>query len=81
MQGLSWGESYRGGMGHAEKQPKNDRPQNQDLIPLNSSLEGVQNQSFEYKTNYYNLLFRLYYIPNYIKKLLPDAPCIKITMA
>ena len=27
------------------------------------------------------LLLQLCYIPNYIKKLLPDAPCIKILMA
>ena len=68
-------------VGQAEIQPKNDRPQNQDLTPPNSSLEGVQNMSFEYNNNYYNLSFQLYYIPNYIKELLLDAPCIKITMA
>ena len=30
-----------------------DSPQNQDLTPTNSILEGVQNPSFEYKNNYY----------------------------
>ena len=62
---------------------KNDSPWNQDLTPPKSFLEGVQNLSFEYKNNnyYYILLLQLCYIPNYIKKLLPDAPCIKITMA
>ena len=33
---------------------KNDSAQNQDLTSLNSSLEGVQNPSFEYKNNYYH---------------------------
>ena len=32
---------------------KNDSPWNQDLTPPKSSLEGVQNLSFEYKYNYY----------------------------
>ena len=37
-----------------------------------------QNPSFEYKKiSIIILLLQLYYIPNYIKKLLPDAPCIK----
>ena len=62
---------------------KNDSPQNKDLTPPKSFLEGVQNPNFEYKNNnnYYILLLQLCYILNYIKKLLPDAPCIKISMA
>ena len=40
-------------MGHAIKQPKNDSPQNQDLTPPKSFLEGVQNPSFEYENNFY----------------------------
>ena len=51
---VEWGESYRGGMGHAAKQhKKNVSPQNQDLTLPKSFLEGVQNLSFEYKKNYY----------------------------
>ena len=70
-EGIERGKSYRDGMGHAEKQPKNDRLWNQDLIPPNSSFEGVQNTSFEYKNNnyyYYHFIIQLYYIPNYIRK-------------
>ena len=53
-------------------------PQNQDLTPPKSIFEGGQNPSFEYKKiSIIILLLQLYYIPNYIKKLLPDAPCIK----
>ena len=52
--------------------------QNQDLTPPKSIFEGGQNPSFEYKKiSIIILLLQLYYIPNYIKKLLPDAPCIK----
>ena len=40
-------------MGYAVKQPKNGGPQNQDLIPPKSFLEGVQNPSFEYKNKFY----------------------------
>ena len=40
-------------MGYAVKQPKNGSPQNQDLTPPKSFLEGVQNPSFEYKNNFY----------------------------
>ena len=44
-------------MGHAQKQPKNNSSQNQDLMPSKSSLEGVQNPSFKYKNNnYYNFI-------------------------
>ena len=80
------GHTYmRGGVGHTwvgwvmqENNLKIDSPQNQDLTPPKSIFEGVQNPSFEYKKNkYIILLLQLYYIPNYIKKLLPDAPCIK----
>ena len=35
--GIEWGEAYRGGVGYAEKQLKNDRPQNQEMTPPNSS--------------------------------------------
>ena len=41
------------GVGHAVKQPKNDSPQNHDLTPPKSFLEGVQNPRFEYKIYYY----------------------------
>ena len=41
-----------GGVGHTEKQPKNDYPWNQDLTPPKSFLKGVHNLSFEYKNNY-----------------------------
>ena len=75
-------------MGYAVKQPKNGSPQNQDLTPPKSFFEGVQNPNFEYKKKLKKillllllLLLLLCYIPNYIKKLLPDAPCIKILMA
>ena len=46
---VRWGGSCWGGVGHAVKQPKNDSPQNQDLTPPKSFLEGVQNLNFEYK--------------------------------
>ena len=42
-----------GGVGHAVKQPNNYSPQNQDLTPQKSFLEGVLNPSFEYKNYYY----------------------------
>ena len=61
-----------------ENNLKIDSPQNQDLTPPKSIFEGGQNPSFEYKKiSIIILLLQLYYIPNYIKKLLPDAPCIK----
>ena len=68
MQGLS-GVSHTGvGWDMQKNKLKNDSPWNQDSTPSKSSLEGVQNLSFEYKNNYYYyLLFQLYYIPNYIK--------------
>ena len=40
-------------MGYVVKQPKNGSPQNQDLTPPKSFLEGVQNPNFEYKNNFY----------------------------
>ena len=40
-------------MDYAVKQPKNGSPQNQNLTPPKSFLEGVQNPSFEYKNYYY----------------------------
>ena len=65
-------------MGHGVKQPKNDSPQNQDLTQPKSILEGVQNPSFNIKIIFIIiLLLQLCYIPNYIKILLPGAPCIK----
>ena len=79
--GMGWVIQGYGGVGHVVKQPKNDSPQNQDLTPPKSFLEGVQNLNFEYKIIIIILLLQLCYIPNYIKKLLPDAPCIKILMA
>ena len=51
-------------MGHAVKQHKNDSPQNQDLTPPKSFLEGLQNPSFEYKNNFYYyfiIIIVLYY--------------------
>ena len=82
MQGLS-GMSHAGvGFGGScRKIPKNDSPRNQDLTPPKSILEKIQNLSFEYKNYNYYLLLQLFYIHNYIKKLLSDVPCIKITMA
>ena len=70
-------------MGHAVKYNlKNDSPQNQDLTPPKSILEGVQNLNFEYNHYYYYyFIITMCDIPNYIKKLLIDAPCIKILMA
>ena len=50
---MEWVIQGWGGVGHAVKQPKNDSPQNQDLTPPKSFLEGVQNPSFEYKNNLY----------------------------
>ena len=44
-------------MGHAVKQPKECCPQNQDLMPPESFLEGVQNPHFEYKNNNYYYCF------------------------
>ena len=38
-----------GGVSHAVKQPKHDSPQNQDLTPPKSFLEGVQNPSLNIK--------------------------------
>ena len=38
-------------MGHAVNQPRNDSPQNQDLTPPKSFLEGVKNPNFEYKND------------------------------
>ena len=49
MQGLS-GVSHTGvGWVMQKDKLQNDSPQNQDLTPSKSSLEGVQNLSFEYK--------------------------------
>ena len=49
MQGLS-GVSHTGvgwgAVGHAVKQPKNDSPQNQDLTPPKSFLEGGTKSKF-----------------------------------
>ena len=58
---VEWGESYRGGVGHAVKQPKKMfSPQNQDLVLITR---------FDY---YYNwIIFPI------ISKILPDASCIK----
>ena len=40
--------------------PKNDSPWNQELTPPKSSLEGVQDPSFEYKNNYhYNFIISI----------------------
>ena len=50
---VGWVIQGFGGVGHAVKQPKNYSPQNQDLTPPKSFLEGLQNLSFEYKNNYY----------------------------
>ena len=50
---VGWSGPYRGGVGHAVKQLKNDSPQNQDLTQPKSFLKGVQNSSFEYKNNFY----------------------------
>ena len=78
MSGVGWVIQGWDGVGHGVKQPKNDSPQNQDLTQPKSILEGVQNPSFQYKNNFIIiLLLQLCYIPNYIKILLPDAPCIK----
>ena len=52
-----WGGSYRGGVGHAVKQLKNDSPQNQDLTPPKSFFGRVQNLSFQYK----KLLLLIFY--------------------
>ena len=46
---VGWSGSYRGGVGHAVKQPKNDSPQNQDLTQPKSFLEGVQIQVLNIK--------------------------------
>ena len=57
-------------MGHAVKQPKNDSPQNQDLTPPKSFLEGVQNPNFEYKNNnnyYYFIITIVLYSQLYQK--------------
>ena len=43
-------------MDHAVKQPK-ECSQNQDLMPPESFLEGVQNPHFEYKNNNYYYCF------------------------
>ena len=43
---MGWVIQGYGGVGHAAKQPKNDSPQNEDLTPPKSFLEGVQNLSF-----------------------------------
>ena len=74
---MGWFIQGWGWLGHGVKQPKNDSPWNQDLTSPKSFLEGVQNPSSEY--NFF--IITIMFIPNYIKKLLPDAPCIKITMA
>ena len=57
MQGLS-GVSHTGaGWVMQKNNLKIDSPQNQDLTPPKSSLEGVQNLSFEYtNNNYYNFI-------------------------
>ena len=69
-------------MGHAVKQPKNDSLQNQDWTLPKSFLEGVQNLNLNIKIIIIIiLLLQLCYISNYIKKLLPDATCIKILIA
>ena len=61
-------------MGHAVKQPKNDSPQNQDLTPPKSFLEGAQNPNFEYKNNnyyyYYNCVIFPIISKNYYQMLL-----------
>ena len=53
IQGVS-GENHTGvGWVMQKNNLKNDSYWNQDLTPPKSSLEGVQNLSFEYKNNYY----------------------------
>ena len=65
------GDSYRGGMGHAVKQPKkNVSPQNQDMTPPNSFLEGVQNLSFEYKNYYYYFIITIVLYSQLYKKII-----------
>ena len=82
MQRWSGGESYRDGVGHAVKQHKNFSPRNQDWPNQNHSWKGYKNLSFDIKIIIIIiLLLQLYYILNYIKKILPDVPCIKILMA
>ena len=61
-------------MEHALKQPKNDSPQNQDLTPPKSFLEGVQNPSFEHKNSfhYYFIIIIVIFLiisKNYYKML------------
>ena len=51
--GVEWVIQGWDGVGHGVKQPKNDSPQNQDLTPPKSFLEGVQNPSFKYKNSFY----------------------------
>ena len=49
---------------------KNDSPQNQDLTPPKSFLEGVQNPNFEYKNNnhyYYFIITIVLYFKLYQK--------------
>ena len=81
-------QSYRGGVshagvggvGHVVKQPKNDSPQNQDLTPPKSFLEGVQNLNFENKKIYYFIIIIIVLYSQLYQKLLPDVPYIKIPM-
>ena len=59
MQGLS-GVSHTGlGWLMQKNNLKNDSPWNQDFSPSKSSLEGIQNPSFECKNNYYNFIISI----------------------
>ena len=65
--GVRWGQSCWGGVGHAVKQPKNDSPQNQDLTPPKSFLEGVQIQILNIKNYYYFIITIVLYSQLYQK--------------
>ena len=75
---MEWGESYRGGVGHAVKQPKkNVSPQNQDLIQPKSFWKGYKIWVLNTKIIIIILLFQLYYILNYIKKFITRSSLYK----
>ena len=68
-------------MGHAVKQPKNDSPQNQDLTPPKSFLEGVQNPNFEYKNNNYYFIITIVLYSQLYQKIITRCSLYKILMA
>ena len=75
-----WSGSCKGRVCHAVKQSKNDSPQNQDLTPPKSFLEGVQNPNFEYKNNnhnYYHFIIRIVLYSQLYQKILTRCSLYK----